>query len=77
MDTTTGRTAGAGGRTTQLADRAAEAGTRVAADVGTKVGAELGADLGKELRESALLLGLALVVVGLVALLASSALLLG
>ncbi len=51
--------------------------TKVAADVGTKVGAELGADLGKELRESALLLGLTLVVVGLVAALASTALLLG
>jgi len=76
MDTTTtSRTAG--GRTTQLADRATETGTRVAADVGTKVGADLGADLGKEIRESALLLGLALVVVGLVAVLASTALLLG
>ena len=72
MDTTTSRTAG-GGRTTQLADRATETGMRVAADVGTKVGA----DLGKEIRESALLLGLALVVVGLVAVLASTALLLG
>ena len=40
--------------------------TEVATDVGTKIGAELGADLGKELRESALLLGLTLVVVGLV-----------
>ncbi len=51
--------------------------TDVATDVGTKVGAELGADLGKELRESALLLGLTLVVIGLVAALASTALLLG
>ena len=49
----------------------------VVAEVGTKLGAELGAELGKELRESALLLGLALVVVGLVAALASTALLLG
>jgi len=64
-------------RPTGRATRAAEVGTRVADEVGTKVGAELGADLGKELRESALLLGLALVVVGLVAALASTALLLG
>ena len=45
--------------------------------VGRRVGQELGAPLGKELRESALLLGLALVVLGLVALVASGALLLG
>ncbi len=51
--------------------------TELASDLGTKVGAELGAELGKELRESALLLGMVLVVIGLVALLASTALLLG
>ena len=60
-------------RTQELATRA----TEVAADVGTRVGAELGAEIGKELRESALLLGLALVVIGLVAALAATALLLG
>jgi len=69
MDTTTSRTAEQVDRSAQLTDRAAE--------VGTKVGAELGADLGKEIRESALLLGLALVVIGLVAALASTSLLLG
>ena len=60
--------------------RAAEVVADVAgrrADVGTRVGGELGAPLGKELRESALLLGLALLVLGLVAALASTTLLLG
>jgi hypothetical protein len=57
----------------ELAARAAE----VVTDVGTRLGAELGADLGKELRESALLLAIALVVLGLFAALASTALLLG
>ncbi len=63
-------------QTVPMQDRTARA-AEVAGDVGTRLGAELGADLGKELRESALLLGMALVVVGLVAMLASTALLLG
>ena len=46
-------------------------------EVGTRVGGELGAPLGKELRESALLLALAGVVLGVVAALASTPLLLG
>ena len=45
--------------------------------LGRRVGQELGAPLGKELRESALLFGLALVVLGLVTLVAGGALLLG
>ena len=51
---------------TQAVDQVGE----VAAEVGTRVGQGLGAPLGQELRESALLLGLALVVLGLVGLLA-------
>jgi hypothetical protein len=75
MDTSsTGTTARPQDAAPGLTDRAAD----VVQDLGTRVGGELlGADLGKELRESALLLGLALVVVGLVAALASTALLLG
>ncbi len=64
-------------RTTHQVDRASVSAVDRAADVGTRVGAQLGADVGKELRESALLLGLALVVLGLVTLLASAAALLG
>ena len=52
-------------------------GAEVVQDVATRVGVELGAELGKEVRESALLLGMALVVVGLFAALASTALLIG
>jgi len=59
-----------------VAPRRAEA-VRTAEDLATRVGADLGAPLGKEVRESALLLGLALVVVGLVAVLASTTALLG
>ncbi len=54
--------------TTIAPERAGTAGSRGPAGVG---------DLGKEVRDSALLLGLALVVLGLVAALASTALLLG
>ena len=64
-------------RTGELAGRATDAGSRIATELGTRIGAELGADLGKELRESALLLGLALVVLGVVGALAATALLLG
>jgi hypothetical protein len=49
----------------------------VAARVGSRVGEELGAPLGREVRESALLLGLTLLVLGVVAALASTTLLLG
>ena len=55
------------------ASRAAE----VALRVGSEVGQQLGAPLGQEVRESALLLGLTLVVLGVVAALASTTLLLG
>ena len=55
------------------ASRAAE----VALRVGEEVGQQLGAPLGQEVRESALLLGLTLVVLGVVAALASTTLLLG
>ena len=57
----------------ETASRAAE----VAARVGSKVGEELGAPLGQEVRDSALLLGLTLVVLGVVAALASTTVLLG
>lgn len=57
----------------ETASRAAE----VAVRVGSRVGEELGAPLGQEVRDSALLLGLALVVLGVVAALASTTLLLG
>ena len=69
MDTTS--------RGAQGVARADTIGTRVGGQLGPQIGPQLGAELGKELRESALLLGLALVVVGLVTLLASAALLLG
>ena len=74
MDSTGTRTETAGGATPVA--RAQDLSAR-ATELGTKVGAELGAELGKEIRESALLLGMVLVVIGLVALLASTALLLG
>jgi len=74
MDSTISRTATGG--SSRFEEQTARA-TEVATDLGIKVGAELGAELGKELRESALLLGLTLVVLGLVAALASTALLLG
>ena len=55
------------------ASRAVEAAARA----GEKVGGELGAPLGQEVRESALLLGLTLLVLGVVAALGSTTLLLG
>lgn len=63
-------------RAPEPAPRAPEVAARVA-EVGTRLGSELGAPLGKELRESALLLGLTLLVLGIVAGLASTTLLLG
>ncbi len=88
MDSTRGRTshlAPAGSALDERVGTAPRAGAGGAADggpgdvgrrVGRRVGQELGAPLGKELRESALLLGLALVVLGLVTLVAGGALLL-
>ncbi len=55
---------------------ATEVATRVA-ELGTRIGSDLGAPLGKELQDSALLLGLAVAVLGVVPVLASTTLLLG
>lgn len=56
--------------------RGTEVATRVA-ELGTRIGSDLGAPLGKELQDSALLLGLAVAVLGVVPVLASTTLLLG